>query len=224
MKVPNLAKTLVLPRFAPATSQLLVSTQLQYYFRTSRALSMPQLEDGSTTSDLASSRSGGDPLVRRAVSSIHHKDSSSYVKYFYVFVALVVVILVGTLSLFFRRRERRKVQRRESRHTALAQDLTGWPSGRSWWTRERLTGRRVRRDALEGLDERGEAPPPYKRAPEDPGGDHTHGSHGEGPRSEDVTVPPPAFVAREEGQKPPSYEEVRRPSNALAGHFGVNGG
>ena len=74
--------------------------------------------------------------------------------YFLLLAILVVAVLVG--CFFYARRHRRKVVRLHTRgQSALARDLEGWPG----WGRGRWIG--GDRERLEGLNERGEAPPPY---------------------------------------------------------------
>lgn len=74
--------------------------------------------------------------------------------YFLLLAVLVVVVLVG--YYFYARRRRRKIARLRTRgQSALARDLEGWPG----WRRGRWAG--GDRERLEGLNERGEAPPPY---------------------------------------------------------------
>lgn len=82
-------------------------------------------------------------------------NSSGLINYYFLLLAvLVVVVLVG--YYFYARRRRRKIARLRTRgQSALARDLEGWPG----WRRGRWAG--GDRERLEGLNERGEAPPPY---------------------------------------------------------------
>lgn len=81
--------------------------------------------------------------------------SSGLINYYFLLLAiLVIVVLVG--YYFYARRRRRKIARLRTRgQSALARDLEGWPG----WRRGRWAG--GDRERLEGLNERGEAPPPY---------------------------------------------------------------
>lgn len=81
--------------------------------------------------------------------------ASGLINYYFLLLAvLVVVVLVG--YYFYARRRRRKIAQLRTRgQSALARDLEGWPG----WRRGRWAG--GDRERLEGLNERGEAPPPY---------------------------------------------------------------
>lgn len=81
--------------------------------------------------------------------------ASGLINYYFLLLAvLVVVVLVG--YYFYARRRRRKIAQLRTRgQSALARDLEGWPG----WHRGRWAG--GDRERLEGLNERGEAPPPY---------------------------------------------------------------
>ncbi|KAF2468435.1 uncharacterized protein BDR25DRAFT_180463, partial [Lindgomyces ingoldianus] len=82
--------------------------------------------------------------------------------YYFLFLAIFGLLVAVSLWLIHRRRKRRKEQMRLSGQNALARDLDGWVNTRRWmhgsW-RHNQTGF-VRRE--EGLDEHGEAPPPYE--------------------------------------------------------------
>lgn len=82
------------------------------------------------------------------------------INFYFLFIAVFVVILFG-LHWFYRRRKKRKIAIARTRgHNEIARDVEGLMGNRRW----RYGGRRafvsdVHRE--EGLDERGEAPPPY---------------------------------------------------------------
>jgi hypothetical protein len=88
--------------------------------------------------------------------------------YFLILVAFGVLVAVG-LWWIRRRRKRRKEQMRLSGQHALARDLDGWVNTRRWihgtW-RHNQAAAFVRRE--EGLNEHGEAPPPYQPTHEAP--------------------------------------------------------
>jgi hypothetical protein len=85
----------------------------------------------------------------------------SVFNYYFLFLAAFGVLLVVGLWMMHKRREKKKEQRRRSGHNALARDLDGWVNTRRWmhgaW---RPAAGFVRRE--EGLNEHGEAPPPYQ--------------------------------------------------------------
>ena len=95
-----------------------------------------------------------------------------------------------------RRRKQKLAHQRSTGQNALARDLEGWAGARRW------AGGRWRgggRDEIEGLDERGEAPPPYmpkvpERAVIGNGGEHGIPLRGLG-----------------EQRKPPDYQETATP-------------
>lgn len=101
-------------------------------------------DDDSSDSDLTNAPQSSDV-----------PNSSGLLNYYFLLLAILVfVVLVG--YYFYARRRRRKIARLRTRgQSALARDLEGWPG----WRRGRWAGND--RERLEGLNERGEAPPPY---------------------------------------------------------------
>jgi hypothetical protein len=83
--------------------------------------------------------------------------------YYFLILAVFGVVIAVALWWIRRRRKRRKEQMRLSGQNALARDLDGWVSTRRWmhgaWRHNQTAGF-VRRE--EGLNEHGEAPPPYQ--------------------------------------------------------------
>jgi hypothetical protein len=91
---------------------------------------------------------------------------------YYFLIVAVVVILLCVGILYFRSRKKRKAALiRSHSQRALAQDVAGF---RNRWGINRVGGipylpnNRGRSDPEEGLDERGEAPPPYVPGPKPP--------------------------------------------------------
>lgn len=127
-------------------------------------------------------------------------DMSSY---YYIFIAVFVLACIVALYFSHKRRRARRLRRQNGVHSALLQDAAGWPNNRRWihgnlppeTTRD---GRGLEVERNEGLDERGQAPPPYKSAERGGGvgGDGTGVGEGLGesvaapPRVADVTKPP----------------------------------
>ena len=75
--------------------------------------------------------------------------SSAVLNYYFLLIAVFVVIVIIAYYSLLRRRRQRQAHYRSDGQSALARDLETWPGPR----------RRGRRE--EGLDERGEPPPPY---------------------------------------------------------------
>lgn len=139
--------------------------------------------------------------------------SSGLVNYYFVFIALfLVVCFLGAWVVLKKRAQARHTRLHQTR-SALSRDLEASNLGRGWTygdsRRQRTDGsgwtalaRRGRRGVDEGLDEQGEAPPPYK-----PSGDEGEGEGGVG--NADVIAVPLRTLAREEvGRKPPEYSEA----------------
>ncbi|KAL8931779.1 MAG: hypothetical protein Q9211_006739 [Gyalolechia sp. 1 TL-2023] len=130
-------------------------------------------------------------------------NDNGILNYYFLLLALLIIIL-GLVYLAYVRRQRQKVlQSRRNGQRALARDLERWPGSGPWgpgrFRMPRSSPRQPRRE--EGLDERGEAPPPYiPKEPEPayagPGG----GSAGPG---NDI----PLQDLTRSDHKPPDYEE-----------------
>ncbi|KAL8660296.1 MAG: hypothetical protein Q9202_006673 [Teloschistes flavicans] len=128
--------------------------------------------------------------------------NNNILNYYFLLLALLI-ILIGIAYLVYARRQRTRIAlSRRNAQRALARDLERWGGGsagglnrfRSPPTTMTRSSPRSRRE--EGLDERGEAPPPY--LPKEPEPIYT----AVGERGEDIPL-------REMGrdQKPPDYEE-----------------
>ncbi|KAL8931771.1 MAG: hypothetical protein Q9216_007076, partial [Gyalolechia sp. 2 TL-2023] len=138
-------------------------------------------------------------------------NDNGILNYYFLLLALLIII-IGIVYLAYARRQRQKVlQSRRNGQRALARDLERWPGSGPWgpgrFRMPRSSPRQPRRE--EGLDERGEAPPPYvPKEPEPaytgPGGDRT--GLGNDIPLQDLTRP---------DQKPPDYDEG--PSSAPGG-------
>ena len=75
--------------------------------------------------------------------------SSAVLNYYFLLIAVFVIIIIIAYYSLVRRRRQKQAHYRSDGQSALARDLETWPGPR----------RRARRE--EGLDERGEPPPPY---------------------------------------------------------------
>ncbi|QDS67881.1 hypothetical protein FKW77_008042 [Venturia effusa] len=92
---------------------------------------------------------------------------SGLLNYYFVFLALFICLLVIGVYFIHKRKRAQKQASRNSGENALARDLDGWTSGPRRWIvghrREESRNTRSGREE-EGLDEFGEAPPPYIQA------------------------------------------------------------
>lgn len=159
-----------------------------------------------------------DPALAARQSDDHQLHTrESVFNYYFLFFALFVVIIAGALWWVHRRRKIQKEQMRISGQNALAQDLEGWYSTSHFihggYTRRQIAPF-VRRE--EGLDEHGEAPPPYlskseiavvARGPEQPNSNVTIPLRTL-PRDEIERVRPPVY----DETVPTSYVSTARPS------------
>jgi hypothetical protein len=137
----------------------------------------------------------------------HSMNSTGLVNYYFVFLALIVAVVGGVVYLFIRKRHRAMLRTRYSQQEALTRDLGGARPGGGWsnWHPERTRGRywqgrwrSAEASREEGLNEQGEAPPPYvpKRRSEEV--------------QREVTEPavPLQTLSRDgAGLKPPDYSE-----------------
>jgi len=113
--------------------------------------------------------------------------------YYFLLLAIFVIFIALVYWSFARRRHKRNVTSRSGQQTALAQDLRTWPGRRMMVGRWGASA--GQRRAEEGLDERGEAPPPYLKEPEPT----HHGSGTDGTELHDMSraeVKPPDYSER----------------------------
>ncbi|KAI4698654.1 hypothetical protein J4E81_005265 [Alternaria sp. BMP 2799] len=90
------------------------------------------------------------------------RQNASFYKYFYLLLGMLAGLILVAAWLIHRRRVRHLTVRRQNGQQAPARDAEAWPG-----TRRLLHGRyRATNSVLlrqtEGLDEHGEAPPPYQ--------------------------------------------------------------
>lgn len=166
-------------------------------------------------------------------STTNNSTSSGLVNYYFVFIALFLVLCFLAVWFWLRKRAKARHARLHHQEQALSRDLAGSNAGRAWTYGESRRNqdagaetaqgflamvRRGRRGVDEGLDERGEAPPPYKpRNGEEEAAMATDGAGGRR-RSGEVTQSaqedagvaiPLRTLAREDvGLKPPDYSEA----------------
>lgn len=121
--------------------------------------------------------------------------------YYFVFIAVIVAFLAVILWLFWRRRKMQRSRARDSREDALARDVTEWAPGRGRrrWVNGHWGDAAESRE--EGLNEAGEAPPPYMPKRE------TEAAMEEGGDAEPAI--PLRVLSREDAAlKPPDYTEM----------------
>jgi len=127
-------------------------------------------------------------------------DSNGLANYYFVFIALILCI--GGLSGFFVARKRRRAMAANGGvRGTLATDATELQQSRyrRLYRQGRWRSAEVSRE--EGLNEDGEAPPPYMPKPQDE-------AVGQGASREGAPALPPQTLSREDaGLKPPDYSE-----------------
>ncbi|MCJ1450915.1 hypothetical protein MMC28_001249 [Mycoblastus sanguinarius] len=165
-----------------------------------------------TTLDLEPNPTSGDALfsgtavpsgaIPSAIDNANYGSNGSnsdkgVLNYYFLLLAVFIVIIALAYWSLARRRRNKIARLRYNQQTALARDLETWPGRRRGVGRWRFAGMGGHETRVEeGLDERGEAPPPYLAKPEP-----VH--HGV-----------PEIVGEEEGTelrhmegKPPDYQE-----------------
>ncbi|KAJ9641060.1 hypothetical protein H2201_007995 [Coniosporium apollinis] len=93
-------------------------------------------------------------------------DATSLLNYYFIFVALFLCFIALAFFYFHRRSKLRKERFRNSVQNALAHDLDGWVYTRRWVHGSWRPGDSGVSRREEGLNEHGEAPPPYAPAAE----------------------------------------------------------
>ena len=139
---------------------------------------------------------------------------SGVLNYYFLLIAIFIIIVITAYCCISRRRRRKITQLRNNGQDALAQDLEGWSGNRRWIAGRWRAGAAEPR-VEEGLNERGEAPPPYM--PRMPEPSHTAvGRASDGIELRDVRKPP-EYEARPRSSKPDeggvSGERVTRPAS-----------
>lgn len=165
---------------------------------------------------------------------------------YFLFIAIAVILLIVALFLIHRRKKRRKEMMRNFGQSALAQDINNphnasgsararWLHGGNRWGGPPNTFAWTE----EGLNERGEAPPPYYQPPGGPPQPYAPPPNGHFAPQPHVAMPsmppqqpPPGFhggdpglaipmrtLSRDtQGNKPPGYDDTLQPG----GEAGAN--
>ncbi|EPE30678.1 hypothetical protein GLAREA_03645 [Glarea lozoyensis ATCC 20868] len=150
---PLLFLSIILPRssYAQFTSQSTSVTPTTLF--TSASSSSPSTSLGTPTDNSSSGWSNS-------------STGTHAFNYYFVIVAVAAVFFCLALLYFGKRKKQKAALMRRNSQRALAQDVAGFNlrsrggrarnNGRGFWN-----GTRREEDRVEGLDERGEAPPPY---------------------------------------------------------------
>jgi hypothetical protein len=140
----------------------------------SDAASFALLPSSTSGSTLPSTVDGAPPTTllpngsAQSSSSTSNDDDSddrddNLLNFYFIFIALFVILLFVAIWFIHRRKKQRKARLRNSGQNALARDLNGWSQPRRWihgvapWR----TDAPLNTAREEGLNELGEAPPPY---------------------------------------------------------------
>lgn len=134
-----------------------------------------------------------------------HRDVGGLVNYYFVFLALFVIITGLGAFMMYRRKKRAMLMYRHGQSNALQQDVHQWDPTRA--RRRHWQGRWLSTDEThddrernEGLNEHGEAPPPYMpKGRNDEEALHDHAGQG-------LAVPLETLSREQAGLKPPGYE------------------
>lgn len=128
-------------------------------------------------------------------------NTSGLYSYYLIFIALIICIAGVAAYLTYKRKKKLGVFLQQSRESALQRDLNSWDPIRA--RRRYWQGRWRSADISheEGLNEHGEAPPPYmpKTRDEESGPQST---------SNEPAVPMQTLSREQAGLKPPDYMEV----------------
>ncbi|KAI9826683.1 MAG: hypothetical protein M1819_007317 [Sarea resinae] len=193
--------------------------------------STPSSTAPSSSSASASASSTNSSAPSSTSSSSKH-DDDGLLNYYFLLLAILVFFLIAGWWAFNRRKKNKSARARNNGQNALAMDLEGWTSNSRWmhggWRGMVGVGER-REEREEGLDERGEAPPPYQpeearnahsRAPSNADDEQRPEPHrqysrtgGEGSAESTIVMPDRALSRddlglRSPGYKPPEYHEA----------------
>lgn len=147
------------------------------------------LSAASTTS--AISRPSSTDMAEYASHNSHAPHDTGVLNFYFLLLIIVVIMLALAWWTVARQRRKRVSHMRNNQRSILARDLEVWPGRRVGGGMWRFNGTEPREQ--EGLDERGEAPPPYIKQP-----DPVHQTDGPATELHDLS--------RSE-LKPPDYDE-----------------
>jgi hypothetical protein len=166
----SLAQSTIVSPSSSITSQtsntpttLLTSISRASNIAASSSAYRPQGTDNVPNTFNAANPAGSFPSGTSAVDSNSDDTDdqrTGLLNFYFVFLALFILLLVIGVYFIHKRKRARKMAFRNSGQNALARDLDGWTSSRRWMHGHRREESRVPRRE-EGLNEYGEAPPPY---------------------------------------------------------------
>ncbi|MCJ1259258.1 hypothetical protein MMC24_007094 [Lignoscripta atroalba] len=170
---------------------------------TSPSITHAQLTFGNAP---ANSTSSGVPSpTGYGAPSPDQPQNNGIVNYYFLLLGVFIVVLIAAYWTLVRRRRRKIARSRNGRQSALARDVEGWPGGRRWAQGRWRTAVAADPTPEEGLDERGEAPPPY--VPGQPEAAHPV----DGRPGNDAGQSIPLQDMSASGGKPPDYEPAPAP-------------
>lgn len=120
------------------------------------------------------------------------------VNYYFVFFALLMCIVALGTFLCWRRKRKMGLMVRNGRESALERDLDAWDPARSRRRYWQGGWRSNEEQHVEGLNEHGEAPPPYMPKARDD-------EEGTASRANEPAVPMQTLSREQAGLKPPEY-------------------
>ena len=195
------------PLFLLLLSFLVRTTNAQLVFNNEQRAESSSLSSGSPTSTLspfAAASSTGIPAPTGyggpSSSQANQGQSDGILNYYFLLLAVFIVVIAVAYCTLVRRRRRKVARSRNNGQNALAHDLEGWAGGRRWGHIRWRSGGVHEPRADEGLDERGEAPPPYMPGEPPP----VHLDNGISPHEDEAPIPL-RTMDRDAG-KPPDYE------------------
>ncbi|KAK7734614.1 hypothetical protein SLS57_000311 [Botryosphaeria dothidea] len=188
-------------QLSPSCSPLL------YLWLLSPAAALPQtFGSGQQSSDDDNDNNDGSSLDRDGMLNLY-----------FLFIAIAVILLLIALFLIHRRKKRRKAMMRTFGQSALAQDISnGGPphNQRSQWYRwGNNSNNQYAYARTEGLNERGEAPPPYGQPPGGPPQPYAPPPHG---HFAPLGGPPPPHQAWHAGGDPAAGGGLAIPMRTLS--------
>lgn len=160
----------------------------------------PQAPDSDSTFDDSPSAASTSSIISRpsstdmaeyASNNSHAPQDTGVLNFYFLLLIILVIILALAWWTVARQRRKRISHMRNNQRSILARDLEVWPGRRVGGGAWRFNGAEPREH--DGLDERGEAPPPYIKQP-----DPVHHTNGPATELHDLSR---AEV------KPPDYDE-----------------
>ncbi|KAH7093343.1 hypothetical protein FB567DRAFT_173053 [Paraphoma chrysanthemicola] len=164
------------------------------------------LDASNTTSSTVSTSTEQTPpglFPAATPSSSEHIRDESVFNYYFLFLITFAVLIAALLWWLHKQRKRRKEQMRLSGHNALSRDLEGWVGARRFMHGRYRGNQAAFRRREEGLDEHGEAPPPYQSKNEV---SVSHDPTPAAPTSNDPIVPLRVLTREGVGGAPPGYD------------------